>query len=142
MLARNFPGGAILLVDQDLRYVIADGEALARVGWSHDMIEGKRVRELDLPAEVVQQVEQMHRTVLAGEALRFEAPYGKYIYEARAIPLSDGDEIVAAMVVLMDVTEYRQLQQTLAEREAHLRTLSDHLLSAGDGGAGWYFADR
>jgi PAS domain S-box-containing protein len=44
-LARNFPNGAVLLFDRDLRYQLADGLGLADVGLSKDILEGRTIWE-------------------------------------------------------------------------------------------------
>ena len=34
-LVENLPGGAVFIVDKNLRYLIAEGEALAAAGFAH-----------------------------------------------------------------------------------------------------------
>ena len=40
-LGRNFPGGALLVFDEQLRFLAAGGGGLADVGLSRQLIEGK-----------------------------------------------------------------------------------------------------
>lgn len=42
-LARNFPNGAVLLFDRHLRYILADGAGLGKVGLSSQMLEGFQI---------------------------------------------------------------------------------------------------
>jgi hypothetical protein len=46
IMARNFPNGAVLLFDRDLRYTLADGIGLAEVGLFSEMVEGKTIWEV------------------------------------------------------------------------------------------------
>src|SRR6266581_2267675 len=45
-LARNFPDGAIVLFDRDLRHLIADGIGLAGAGLSRERMEGRTIWEV------------------------------------------------------------------------------------------------
>jgi PAS domain-containing protein len=42
MLAANFPNGALMMLDRDLRYVLAEGAGLEAVGISKEFLVGKR----------------------------------------------------------------------------------------------------
>jgi PAS domain S-box-containing protein len=57
-LAKNFPNGAVLLFDRELRYLIAEGVELATAGLSKESVEGKRLWDTFAPeiCEVLSQL--------------------------------------------------------------------------------------
>jgi hypothetical protein len=55
-LARNFPNGAVILLDKNLRYILADGTGLNDIGLSSQMLEGKTIWEI-FPDEVSRVIE-------------------------------------------------------------------------------------
>jgi PAS domain-containing protein len=70
-LAKNFPNGAVLLFDRDLRYLIAEGGELATAGLSKELVEGKRLWDTFAP-EICEVFEPAYRAALAGETRIFE----------------------------------------------------------------------
>ena len=48
-LASNFPNGAVMLFDRELRYTLAEGTELAAVGLSKELMEGKTIWEIFPP---------------------------------------------------------------------------------------------
>jgi len=122
-LARNFPNGAVLLFDGDLRYVLADGAGLAEVGLSKAMLEGKTIWEL-FTAEVVEILEPRYRAALAGEASALEVPFAGRIYALHALPIRNAHgDIVAGMAMTQDITLRQQAEAQLREREAQYRSI-------------------
>ncbi len=112
-LAKNFPNGAVLLYDQDLQFVIADGKGLARVNLSSEMLTGRILREV-LPAKMGDVLEPACRNALLGNPSTFEMPYGGRIFEVHVHPIRDDDgNIVSGLVVTLDISERKEL-------EAHL----------------------
>jgi PAS domain S-box-containing protein len=51
-LARNFPNGAVMLFDKDLRYRVADGSGLPRINLSREQLEGHTIFEIYTPETV------------------------------------------------------------------------------------------
>ncbi len=122
-LARNFPNGAVILFDDDLRYILADGAGLAEIGLSKEMLEGKTIWEL-FPADVTEILEPRYRAALAGQASAFEVPYAGSIYALHALPIRDErGEIVAGMAMTQDITARKQTEAQLRASEAELRAL-------------------
>jgi PAS domain S-box-containing protein len=128
-LAHNFPDGAVILYDHDLRYILADGAGLSDVGLTREMLEGKTIREIFSP-EVCALLEPAYRAALAGTETAIEVPFGPYVYLVQSLPLrNERGEIFAGMAVTRDITERRQaiqlLERRVEERTRELAALFD-----------------
>jgi len=115
-LVRAFPDGAIVLFDHDLRYVIADGAALATVGLSPEQMEGKTLWEV-LPSEVAAANEPRYRQALAGTGSTFDFPYRDRIYNVRVVPVRDhaSTTVTGGAVIVIDITERKAAERDLRE---------------------------
>ncbi len=105
-LARSFPRGCIVLFDTELRYLIADGPALADFGHSPCDLEGKTVDEVYSP-NTAGPLKARFRNALAGEELRFETvTHDRRVYDSRIAPVHDQHgNVIGGSVVTTDVTE-------------------------------------
>jgi PAS domain S-box-containing protein len=126
-LARNFPNGAVILFDQDLRYTLADGAGLAESGLSKEMVEGKTIWEVFAP-DTCEILEPHYRAALAGRQNVFEILFAGRIYQVNALPVrNESGDIIAGMVMTQDITErkhaYQLLEQRVEERTHELSTL-------------------
>ena len=116
-LVRNFPNGAVVLFDHDLRYTIADGSGLASVGLSKQSLEGKTIWDV-FPPETCRQIEPQYRAALAGQPSTMEVSFENRSYFTYAVPVkNERDEIFAAMVVTQDITERKQLEDQLRQTQ-------------------------
>jgi len=120
LLASNFPNGAVILFDRDLRFTIADGMGLASAGYSSAAVEGKTLWEV-FPSERVAVLEPLYRTALAGTAIVTELPVGERVYETNILPVkNERDEIFAGLIVSQDITERKRAEDALAQERALL----------------------
>jgi PAS domain S-box-containing protein len=119
-LASNFPNGAVILFDHDLRFTIADGARLAAHGLSRELVEGRTLWEVFAP-ERVAVLEPIYRAVLAGESRQIELETQGYVYEAFFLPVRDEQgAIFAGLIVSQDITERKHAEQALVEERALL----------------------
>ncbi len=126
-LARAFPDGAIVLFDHDLRYVIADGAALANVGLSPERMEGKTLWEV-LPPDVAAASEPRYRQALEGTESTFEYPYGGRIYSVQVVPVR-GDAtttVTGGAVIVLDITERKTAERELREASERFARIFDN----------------
>lgn len=124
-IAKHFPNGAIFLFNQDLRYLVADGQGLGRSGsgYSRNVLEGKTIWEVLSEPECAV-VEPLYREALAGIEKTLEIPYRNNIHQAQTRAVrNEAGEIIAGMVVVQDITERKQAEESLIEREAFLRSI-------------------
>ncbi len=115
-LARNLPRTAVMLYDQDLRVLIAEGEALTEFGYSREMMEGNRLPEI-YPA-IFERHGEDYRRALKGENIyrEIEVPEKQNHYTVTYLPCrNDEDKIFAGMVVSHDVTADRHRTQEIRQ---------------------------
>ncbi len=124
-LASHFPNGAVLAFDRDLRYTLAEGEALATLGLSKELVEGKTLWEARSP-EFCEILEPHYRAAISGVAGIFELEYANRTYLVHTLPLKNAwGEVFAGMVMKQDITERKRAQEQLQERELFLRSIYD-----------------
>ncbi|MEG4055225.1 MULTISPECIES: PAS domain S-box protein [unclassified Microcoleus] len=114
-LIKHYPNGSVFLFDRDLRYTLVDGQGLAVVGLSKELLEGKTLWEIS-PPEDLPLFETTYRAALAGKENTFEYKYGARIYSTTIAPVkNDREEIFAGMVVTQDITDKKQAEIALEE---------------------------
>ncbi|HKE59997.1 MAG TPA: PAS domain S-box protein, partial [Pyrinomonadaceae bacterium] len=121
-LAENFPNGAVLLFDSDLRYQLADGKGLSESGLSKSELEGKTIWEV-FPPEICSLIEPLYRTGLRGEAGVSEVPIEGRVYEVHVSPVRDDNgEIVLGLVMTQDISVRKRAEEALAASERRFST--------------------
>ena len=120
-VAENLPHGAAFVVDHDLRYTLAGGQALGPAGLSPADLEGKTVAEV-LPPEAAAGNAANYRRALAGETFRAEhAAHGRH-YVTHGVPLRDAaGDVTAALAVSYDITDRVRAEEALRLAEERLR---------------------
>ena len=112
-LVENFPDGGVFLLDEDLRYLLADGEGLADVGLSPQDFEGSGPHDLFPPDVADEQISHLRRA-LEGETHTFDQQYEGRHYRLKTLPIRREDgEVVSAMAVVQDVSERKETRQQL-----------------------------
>ncbi len=107
-LAASVPDSFVMLFDRDLRYSIAEGEALDAFGYSSVDLEGRTIYEA-LPRWLAVELEPRYLAALAGERSEWERVRGDKIYRLVSAPVSDRDgEIFAGMAIAQDITYRRR----------------------------------
>ena len=116
-VVRNLPNGAVLLFDHDLRYLMADGDALLNsVGLTSAALVGKTLTEVATP-EHLEAITARYRAALAGEVQSFETVRGDKTYALDIVPVRDAHgEINAGMALIYDVSRHKHTEQALLEQ--------------------------
>ncbi|AUT04200.1 histidine kinase [Nostoc sp. CENA543] len=131
-IVENLPGGAVFVVDRNLRYLYAEGEALAIAGFKSEDFLGQTIFEV-LLAELATYYEPMYRKALAGESFEHEHNAHNRSYVSRGTPLyAANGEVYAVLVVSYDITDRKRAEQTLTAdlRDTQLlHALSTRLVS-------------
>jgi diguanylate cyclase (GGDEF)-like protein/PAS domain S-box-containing protein len=118
-LVAALPDTGVLVVDDELRFVMAAGSALEQAGWDPAAVVGCRADEL-LEAAGRGELVEHYRAALAGEARRTEytSPNGR-TYRVALQQLGGGGE---AMAVIFDITEQLARAVELQRAQALART--------------------
>ncbi len=120
-LTENFPNGLVLLFDQDLRYTLAEGEELAKMGLSKGSIEGKRLNQVFLP-ELAQLFLPDYQLALSGGCTARQFSYRNQVYQAHILPLTnEAGEVFAGMMMTQNVTASVDAMQAVQNSEEQLR---------------------
>jgi PAS domain S-box-containing protein len=119
-LAKNFPNGAVVLFDFNLRYLLVEGQELESIGFSNQEIINKTIWEL-LPTDTCVVLEPIYRKALAGETSITEIPYNKYIYSMYTLPVkNEQGEIFAGMAMTQNITERKRVEAQLQKSHQSL----------------------
>jgi diguanylate cyclase (GGDEF)-like protein/PAS domain S-box-containing protein len=118
-LVDNFPEGALVLFDVDLRLAVAESAALASAGFPKESLEGRSLAAL-LPAQTFTAIEPNLHGALAGRDSVLEVPFGGRVYNVHVRPVRDpAGEVVAGMAVVQDITARKRLEEKLRYLSAH-----------------------
>jgi len=120
-LVQHLPDVMVLLFDHDLRYLLAEGQALARHGFDAAAMVGRTLWEV-VPAEHVPVLADSYRAALAGELRTQEFTRDEHTYRTRFVPVYALDgQVIAGMAVTTDTTEQTRATRQILQREAQMR---------------------
>ncbi|EFW91348.1 putative PAS/PAC sensor protein [Haladaptatus paucihalophilus DX253] len=123
-LVDNFPNGAVVLFDEDLRYLTVGGEVFEGLDVSADDLEGERVPK-SLPAELRRDIEPRYSAVFDGETSDIEVDFGGRIRRIQAFPIYDEQGTVfAGMAMSQDITDRIERERRLKRQREHLSALN------------------
>ncbi|MBW4540727.1 MAG: PAS domain S-box protein [Myxacorys chilensis ATA2-1-KO14] len=125
-VAANLPNAAVFIVDHDLRFLLAEGEALRGAGMTSGDLVGKTLWEALDPA-LATHYEPYYRQALSGEPYSLEHQSHDRYYVSHGTPLrNDQGEVDAVLAVSYDITDRKR-----AELNAQfLATVSQNLVEA------------
>lgn len=137
-LLREFPNGAVVLFNLDMQVLLADGAALADMGFAKQAIEGQRLSDIFAP-DIFQQHALHYRLALQGHDAAFESTLNGRTYHAQTLPVKNAQGVIfAGMVMFQDITAHKyteeKLRQTLAENQAIFQALPDPYLRFNQAG--------
>ena len=116
-LIENYPGGAVLLFDDDANLLLAAGRGLREAGLDSAELIGKPVGH-QLDAQTSALVHRHCRAALEGHEQQFEMRLGHNIYDVRAVPVRDDDGTIRfGMALTLDVTERRRLEADVRQSQ-------------------------
>ncbi|MEG4585616.1 PAS domain S-box protein [Microcoleus sp. MOSTC5] len=122
-MASNFPNGAVMLFDPELRYTLVEGTELAAVGLSKDLMEGKTIWDVFEP-DVCAYLEPTYRAALAGKTVVTEMIYSDRFYLGYALPVrNERQEIIGGLLMTQDITARQLAEEALKESEEKYRCI-------------------
>jgi PAS domain S-box-containing protein len=122
-VAANLPHGAVFIVDRDLRYQLAEGEALEQAGMTTENFVGKTLWEALEPA-LADSYEPYFRQALNGESYTLEHNSHDRYYISHGTPLrNDRGEVDAVLAMSYDISDRKQTEIALKQSEARFRLM-------------------
>jgi len=128
-LATHYPNGFVLLLDQDLRLLSAEGSALERLTLGDLPLQGNPLSAL-VPPPVYQQVEPLCRSALIGFNATTEIvwhhghqppPQGDRIFQITTLSVSTaGDRSPLAIFLAQDITTINRMETLLDQTNQKL----------------------
>lgn len=113
IVVRNFPNGAVILYDKDLRYIVARGKGLNTVDLESETMEGKLIWEI-FPKETCDILEPYYKEALKGVVSEFEMDYDNNYYKVYTTPIRDEDgNITAGLAMTQDITKIKKMTEQL-----------------------------
>ncbi len=120
-VAANLPNAAVFLVDTNLRYVLAEGKALAGAGMTSEDLVGKTLWSALDPA-LANRYEPYYRQALGGKPFQFEHNSHERHYISHGTPLYNNQgEVDAVLVVSYDISERKRVEDERKQAEAAQR---------------------
>jgi PAS domain S-box-containing protein len=100
----------IYVVDRECRYTHVSRGGAEAVGLTREKMKGRTWRELGLPADTMEPVEQEWRNVLATgtvlqRAVSYDTPAGKRHFEYSAAPVRENGQIISVLVISRDISK-------------------------------------
>ncbi len=112
-VVKNFPNGAVLLFDSELRYMLAKGQGLSDVNLTEDYIVGKTVWEVYTDS-LSRKIAYFYNKALKGIVSEFEIEYENRIYNVSTLPIRDDkNDVVSGMAIAIDITKIKKMTEEL-----------------------------
>lgn len=125
-LVEHLPNGVVMLFDEELRYTVVGGADLEELGLTPEEMEGRQPTDV-FPSEIGSKLEANGREALDGTEHAFEIDLQDRYYQVRTAPIQDASgTITTGIAVAQDITERREREQTLKQREQTYRNLVEN----------------
>ncbi len=122
LLAGSFPG-ALMILDPDLRVVLAGGERFA--DRPQDELEGLTLAEIFGPS-VASEIEPHYREALGGSRTTYDGTFEAAAYRTEIAPLRSNGRVVGVIAIATDATERADADRRLRELNMELETILTH----------------
>ena len=129
-LRRNFPNGAVAVLDKNLRYIYTAGEALQQLGLTETSLIGQPMEVVWVPEEAIRLKKEFQR-VLRGERFFTNTTIGGNTYRISVSPLTSLEGVVdRVLAVSQNITNQQIALRQAQENETQFRTLAESIPGA------------
>lgn len=127
LIAKNFPNGAINVLDKAYRIVFTDGEEYHKYNRNPATFIGQPINAL-FPNKDLAPSKARYDKVFQGEAQHFEFENFGMFYENIAVPLPDEKgEINQILTVTLNITERKKAEAEAKETQSRIQALVNNL---------------
>lgn len=107
--------------DEQLRFTSSSGGGLVALGLSRDQVVGMHLSEYFMAQDGDHPALDAHVRALAGESVTYDIEWQGRWFETHVAPFWDGEVIVGALGMAIDVTERKRAERSSAELETRVR---------------------
>ncbi len=126
-IARNFPNGAVAILDKDLEYIYTAGEALQQLGLTETSLIGQPMEVILAPEEAVR-LKREFQHALRGERFFTNATIGEQTYLVSVSPLTSSEGAAdRVLAVSQNITEQQTALRQAQESETQFRALAESI---------------
>jgi PAS domain S-box-containing protein len=123
-LMQHIPNSAVYVFDQNLRYLVCEGNELGLMGLEPHSIIGKTLGEV-FPGETRKILEPVYHSALSGENTVQEITYQNQVYETHAVPIRNQEgKTFAGMVLHQNVTSCKENEIILSLQNEILKLIA------------------
>ncbi len=132
LIARQFPNGTINVLDQDFKYLFAEGKEFFKHGITSETLIGTNFIERLAP-EIREDTKAKLEQVFGGQHLSSNIQFGDQHYEINCVPLENAagkiDKILVVEHNVTALTQAKQEAQVALEKEQELGELKSRFVS-------------
>jgi PAS domain S-box-containing protein len=126
-IARNIPRSAIFVFDSNLRYLLAEGNLIGFISLQREHIEGKSIYDL-FTEDQLKEVEHIYKWTIEGVSGSYELEQNNLVYQINYLPIRNDDgDIIYGMLMVMDITDLKKIQQKLENQTTELKRSNEEL---------------
>ncbi|HVS92178.1 MAG TPA: PAS domain S-box protein [Mucilaginibacter sp.] len=129
-IALNIPKSVVVVIGKDHRFLAVEGDLMTKMGYDSRDYVGKHPTEV-APLERYEASKHLYDRVLQGKQFTVDrkGPTGED-YRVEFVPLrNDQQEVYAALIVALDITDIRQAEEQSAKLAAIVTSSDDAIIS-------------
>ncbi|NRA65969.1 MAG: PAS domain-containing protein [Pseudobacteriovorax sp.] len=121
LMTDHIPKFAAIIFDRNMRYVLAQGQALDDSGYNEAQMIGRTLDEV-LPEASVEQLKPVYQKTLNGQTTSFEYFVRETYYDSNFVPILDeNSNVTHGMIIIFDSTEIKK-KLYLAEEASRIKS--------------------
>jgi PAS domain S-box-containing protein len=130
-IAKNFPNGAVAILDQTMTYQHVAGEAIQQLGLTVADFVGNPLGVVVPPEEAKRLQTEFQSVLKQGELYLTDVTVGQETYQVTATPLaSENGNVEQILVLSQNITRWSSTLRQAQESEEQFRTLAESIPGA------------